>query len=107
KVGLLVPLSATERFVADKLSSDDAAQLFAKNRVHPIAIYLAMKQYAQGHGLRGSGTWQVSQRTVDALGEAFYLAFKYAEPTGKTFLLGVDSSWSMRAAVAGLPNVSA
>lgn len=103
KVGLLKPLSAAETFVADKLSSDEAAQLFAKNRVHPVAILIALKQYSAGRGLLGKGEWIVSQRVVDALNEAFYLAFKYAEPTGKNFFYSVDVSGSMSWGNTGTP----
>jgi 60 kDa SS-A/Ro ribonucleoprotein len=105
KCGLLKPLSDAERLVIDRLSGEDAAQLFAKNRVHPIAILIAMKQYAQGHGMLGKGEWKVSQRTVDALDEAYYLAHKYAEPTGKRFLFGIDVSGSMTWSAAGRTNL--
>lgn len=95
KCGLLAPLSDAERLVVEKLSGDHAAQLFAKNRVHPIAILIAGKVYAQGKGVLGKGAWQVSQRVVDALDEAYYLAHKYSEPTNKRFLYGIDVSGSM------------
>jgi len=95
KVGLLKPLSNAANTVVDKLSGDRAAQSFAKNRVHPVAILIAMKQYAAGHGLRGAGVWTPVPAVVDALDEAFYNAFKFVEPTGKRFLFGVDVSGSM------------
>ena len=95
KVGLLKPLSAAANTVVDKLSGDKAAQSFAKNRVHPVAIMIAMNQYAAGRGFKGAGTWTPVPTVVDALDDAFYNAFKFVEPTGKRFLFGVDISGSM------------
>jgi 60 kDa SS-A/Ro ribonucleoprotein len=66
-----------------------------KARVHPIAFLLAMSTYGAGAGFRGSGTWTPVPAIVDALNEAFHLAFANVEPSGKRFLLGVDVSGSM------------
>jgi 60 kDa SS-A/Ro ribonucleoprotein len=63
-----------------------------------------MKTYSSGHGLKGSLSWDVSQKVVEALDSAFYLAFKAIEPTGKNMLLALDVSGSMTTpTIAGLP----
>ncbi len=64
-------------------------------RVHPIAVLMALRTYASGHGLRGGHTWEPVQRVVDALDAAFYLAFKSVEPSGKRIVLALDVSGSM------------
>lgn len=107
KVGLLTPLSNAAKHVVEKLSGDDAAKLFAEKRVHPIAILIAMKQYAAGHGLLGKGQWTPVPSVIDALNDAFYLAFKFAVPTGKKFLFGVDVSGSMEGAMIQSCNLTA
>lgn len=91
KSGLLKPLSEASKFVKQRLT----AEAIHKARVHPFSILLALKTYALGHGLRGSGEWTVDPGTVDALDHAFYEAFKNVEPTGKNYLQGVDVSGSM------------
>jgi 60 kDa SS-A/Ro ribonucleoprotein len=109
KVGLLKPLAASTRLVAERLA--DTAYLH-KSRVHPIQLLAARMTYAQGHGVRGRGEWTPVPQVVDALDAAFYLAFDNVEPTDKRFLLGIDVSGSMTmgeiAGVPGLtPNVAA
>lgn len=81
----------TER-VCNQITNEEALH---KARVHPIQILIAMKTYAQGESMRGRGEWDVNQRVVSALDDAFYLSFKNVEPTGKRHLLGLDVSGSM------------
>ena len=100
KVGLLKPLSDASRKVVSTLT--DREQL-KKARIHPIQILLALKTYSQGKGMRGAGTWDVVSSVVDALDEAFYMAFDYVEPTGKSLLLAIDVSGSMNAQIANVP----
>jgi 60 kDa SS-A/Ro ribonucleoprotein len=76
----------------------------ASSRVHPITLYAAMKTYASGSGLRGSGTWAPVNAVIDALTESFYLAMGNVNPTGKRLLIGLDVSASMRAPVLGIQN---
>ena len=64
-------------------------------RIHPINLLVAHKTYASGQSERGSSSWTPNQKIVDALNDAFYLAFKTVEPTGKNTLIGVDISASM------------
>lgn len=92
KIGLLVPFSAAEQTVITRLGDADRLR---KARVHPIALLSALRVYAAGHGLRGKGTWTPLPRVIDALDEAFYLAFQNVEPAGKRLLLALDVSGSM------------
>lgn len=91
-VGLLVAGSDAERTVADRLLDGERLR---KARVHPISILNALRVYEQGHGERGSLTWTPSKRVVNALDEAFYLAFKTVAPTGKRIRIALDVSGSM------------
>ncbi len=97
-VGLLAPMGAATREAAASLT--DVRKLFA-GRVHPITVLLALKTYASGHGLKGSLSWSPVHEIVDALDEAFYLAFQAIEPTGKRFMLALDISGSMSAKIGG------
>ena len=51
--------------------------------MHPIAVLVALKTYAQGRGMKGSGKWSPVTRVIDALDKAFYLSFDNAPTTGK------------------------
>lgn len=104
-IGLIKPLSEASRLVVDKLSD---VELLKKGRVHPLALLVAMKTYAQGHGDKGSLKWQPVQQIVDALDGGFYSAFKAVEPTNKRWLLALDVSGSMGSAFIGnLAGISA
>jgi 60 kDa SS-A/Ro ribonucleoprotein len=102
EIGLLKPLSAPTKFVAATLR--DAAAL-KKARVHPLSVLTALRTYSQGHGLRGGLSWATVPQVVDALDDAFYLAFDAVEPTGKNWFLGLDVSGSMSSPFGGT-NVS-
>ena len=100
-VGLIAPMSNAEKFVAQRLADQEGLQ---KARVHPIQVLLAQAIYASGRGVKGDLSWAVSTKVIDALNEAFYLAFKNVEPTGKRRLIGLDVSGSMSGGmVAGTP----
>lgn len=92
KIGLLTSGSVAAKLVVDRLSDRDRLR---KARVHPIAVLLAQRTYASGHGLRGSGAWAPVTSVIDALDDAFYAAFESVEPTEKRYLLGIDVSGSM------------
>ncbi|WP_437686173.1 TROVE domain-containing protein [Sorangium sp. So ce176] len=108
-VGLLSPMSDASRRAARQLT--DAARLAAA-RVHPVAVLSALKVYEQGHGERarrrdGALSWTPVREIVDALDEAFYLAFRAVEPTGKKHLLALDVSGSMTSGqIAGVPGLT-
>jgi 60 kDa SS-A/Ro ribonucleoprotein len=104
-IDLIKPLSSTTRFVTNALTNPDRLK---KERVHPFALLLASKVYANGKGVKGSLTWNVDQRIISALDDGFYKAFQYLEPTNKKYLLGVDVSGSMHSShVASVPGLSA
>jgi len=104
RVGLVVPMSEATRKVVGELKDRERIR---RARVHPMAILAALKTYEQGHGERGKHTWTPVQQVVDALNEAFYLAFDNVEATGKRWLLGVDVSGSMSmGAVAGVAGMT-
>ena len=64
-------------------------------RVHPIAVLVALRTYAAGHGGAAGSSGRRSAQIVDALDAAFYTAFENVEPTGKRMLLALDVSGSM------------
>jgi 60 kDa SS-A/Ro ribonucleoprotein len=104
EVGLFGWLSDAEAFVIDRLSR---AEGLHKARVHPLALLVALKTYAQGHGDKGKLTWKPRQKIVDALDAAFYLSFKTLTPTGARTLLALDVSGSMTSPnIAGLPGIT-
>lgn len=92
RIGLIAPMSDTTRGIMATLTDPE---IVAKSRVHPIHILLGLVTYAQGHGLRGSNTWEPETQIVDALDAAFYLAFGNVNPAGTKHLLGLDVSGSM------------
>ena len=91
-VGVLRPLGANVPAVAAAFGDADRIR---RARLHPLAILLALRTYAQGFGDRGALRWQPVQPIVDALDTAFYVAFRAVEPTGKRLLLALDVSGSM------------
>lgn len=97
-VGLLKPLSEATKLVTDRLGSVD---ILKRGRVHPMAVLLALTTYSAGRGVKGSLTWSPTREIVDALDEAFYLAFGAIEPTGKSQLLALDVSGSMGSTIGG------
>jgi 60 kDa SS-A/Ro ribonucleoprotein len=103
KVGLLVPASDAARTIAARLSDRGAIR---RARIHPLAVLAALKTYAQGRGMKGQGRWDPVASIVDALDDAFYLAFGNVEPTGKRTLLALDVSGSMGSPVHGMPYLS-
>jgi 60 kDa SS-A/Ro ribonucleoprotein len=103
KVGLLAPGAPAADAVVARLGDRDAIR---RARVHPVALLVALRTYAQGHGVRGRGAWTPVSQVVDALDAAFYLAFENAPSTGKRLLLALDVSGSMGAPVHGLPFLS-
>src|SRR5262249_45268604 len=104
RVGLLQPMGAATRTVAERLR--DAKRL-ADARLHPIAVLAALKTYAAGRGERGRHVWTPVQAVVDALDDAFYATFRQVEPSGARTLLALDVSGSMGGGqVAGVPGLT-
>ena len=90
--GVLRRGSRLERDVVVRLTDVRAIR---RARLHPMALLVAQRTYASGHGDRGSLTWPVSPAIVRALDKAFHKAFTNVTPSGKRVLLGVDVSGSM------------
>ena len=91
-VGVLRPLGDQLPLVLSALGDADR---IAKAQLHPLAILMALRTYAQGRGDRGGLQWEPVQAVVDALNAAFYTAFRAVEPAGKRMLLALDVSGSM------------
>ncbi len=98
-VGVIRPLGDALPLVLSPLGDVDR---ITAARLHPLAILLALRTYAQGRGDRGSLAWEPVPQVIDALNAAFYTAFRTVEPTGRRILLALDVSGSMAAGrVAG------
>ena len=95
-LGLIKPFSDAARFIADKLRDRGALR---RARVHPLALLIAQKIYARGHGDKGNLKWSPSRVIVDALDQAFYASFMNVEPCGRPVLLALDVSGSMAGSV--------
>jgi 60 kDa SS-A/Ro ribonucleoprotein len=91
-VGVLAPLGDGLPPVLKTLGD---VERIRKARLHPLAILLALKTYAQGRGDKGKLVWEAVPQVIDALNAAFYTAFQNVEPTGKRILLALDVSGSM------------
>jgi 60 kDa SS-A/Ro ribonucleoprotein len=91
-VGVLKPLG---EHVAQVTSALGDVERIRKARVHPLALLLALKTYAQGRGDKGALTWAPVPQVIDALNAAFYTAFANVEATGRRILLALDVSGSM------------
>jgi 60 kDa SS-A/Ro ribonucleoprotein len=97
-VGVLAPMSDGVGKALLDLASVERIQ---KSRLHPLAILMALRTYATGHGEKGKLTWNPVPQIVDALNGAFYHAFANVVPTNKRWLLGLDVSGSMASPIAG------
>jgi 60 kDa SS-A/Ro ribonucleoprotein len=98
RIRLLTAGSETARLVVNRLGERERIR---RARLHPIKLLAALRTYASGRGVRGSGEWNPVGPVIDALDGAFYLAFENIEPTGKRMLLALDVSGSMSAGVVG------
>lgn len=114
KNGLLVPNSAAEKTVIERLTD---VERLRRARVHPIAVLSAMRVYAGGRALRGGYNpyqrrsneldWKPAPRVIDALDSAFELAFQTIEPSNKRTMLALDVSGSMGGGmIAGVPGLT-
>ena len=103
-LGLIKPFSDTKKLVLRKLKDETALQ---RARIHPLAVLVAQKIYAQGHGDKGALKWSPVAAVVDALDEAFYATFQNVEPCNKPVLLALDVSGSMSASMIAGSCISA
>ena len=97
-IGLLTPFSDAQKLILAKLRDEKALK---RARIHPLAVLIAQKIYAQGRGDKGSLKWSPVTAIVDALDAAFYATFRNVEPIGKPMLLALDVSGSMDSQIAG------
>jgi 60 kDa SS-A/Ro ribonucleoprotein len=91
-VGLLDLGSVGQKKVIDVLTNNDYLK---KSRIHPISVLIALNTYKNGHGLKGSNTWTVNTKIIDALDDAFYGSFNNVEPTNSNIMMALDVSGSM------------
>lgn len=91
-LGLLNPFSEMAKSVGLRLNDVD---ILRKDRIHPLQILIAQRQYAQGRGDKGSLVWTPSNAIVTSLETAFYQSFQGVEATGKNIMLAIDVSKSM------------
>lgn len=95
RLGLTKPMMANT-LLPKIVSTLTNAETIKHSRVHPLQILVALRTYASSTGFRSSAQdWSPTQQVVDALDEAFYLAFDNVEPTGGNTLLALDVSGSM------------
>src|SRR3989454_9380882 len=98
-LGLIKPFSDAKKLVLRKLKDETALK---RSRIHPLAVLVAQKIYAQGHGEKGALKWSPVSAIVDALDAAFYATFGNVEPCNKPVVLALDVSGSMAASnIAG------
>ena len=97
-IELVKPLSVATKIIAQGLT--DRKEL-KQQRVHPMTILLAGAVYKQGHGDKGKLSWTPVPAIVEALDEAFHLAFEAVVPSGKNHLVALDVSGSMGSPIAG------
>jgi 60 kDa SS-A/Ro ribonucleoprotein len=97
-LGLVQPFSEAAVFIQRKLCDGTTLK---RARIHPMAILIAMKVYAQGRGEKGKLTWKPVSKIVDALDQAFYASFANVEPCRKPVVLALDVSGSMSWAISG------
>ncbi|RJF70992.1 TROVE domain-containing protein [Deinococcus cavernae] len=92
------------RMVIDRVTDPAALK---RGRIHPLDALKARLVYAQGRGVKGKGEWTPVPQVVDALEEAFYLAFGNVQPANTRHLLALDVSGSMTwGEVAGVPGLT-
>jgi len=104
RVGLLTPKSAETRLVIERLRDRERLR---RARVHPISLLAALETYRSGRSARGDATWKPVDGIVEALDEAFYLAFDLLEPTCARMLVALDVSGSMaHGKIAGIPGLA-
>jgi 60 kDa SS-A/Ro ribonucleoprotein len=91
-IGIVAPLGGHTDEIVGRLTSSDELK---KGRVHPLQVLSALVTYESGHGFRGQSSWTPVPKIVEALNEAFYLAFDAVDPANKKTLVGLDVSGSM------------
>lgn len=91
-VGLIKPMSQASQLVKTRLMN---SQFIKDSGIHPLSILMAGSVYRNGHGVKGSLSWNPDSNVNYGLDQAFSLAFSGIVPTGKRHLLAIDVSASM------------
>lgn len=98
-------------FASDYAAAIANAEMIEKTRLHPINFLNAVVVHENGQvDRKNQGYWSYSRnkdwktngKIVDALNDAFHLAFKSVEPAGKRTLVATDVSGSMSQNAIGL-----
>jgi 60 kDa SS-A/Ro ribonucleoprotein len=103
-IGLIKPFSDAKKLILRKLKDETALK---RSRIHPLAVLVAQKIYAQGHGDKGALKWSPVSAIVDSLDAAFYATFSNVEPCNKPVLLALDVSGSMASSMIAGSCISA
>jgi 60 kDa SS-A/Ro ribonucleoprotein len=98
RLGVLAPMSVHLAKICAQLRDSERLR---KARVHPVAILVAVKTYASGRSEKGDSTWIPVPQVIDAMNDAFYLAFGAVEAAGKRTSINLDISGSMGTSAAG------
>ncbi|MBZ9712756.1 RNA-binding protein Rsr [Deinococcus multiflagellatus] len=105
RVGVLTANDpATVQAVTGRLTDPGALK---RGRIHPLDVLKARLVYAQGRGVKGKSEWLPVPQVIDALEDAFHLAFGNVRAAGTRHLLALDVSGSMTCGqVGGVPGLS-
>jgi 60 kDa SS-A/Ro ribonucleoprotein len=104
-VGLLGQQNPATALAVARLSD---RRRVANAKVHPVALLAELLAYQQGRDQTGSLEWLPVTNVMDALDQAFYLAFDNIEPSGQRIYLALDASESMqRSRCLGIPHLPA
>jgi 60 kDa SS-A/Ro ribonucleoprotein len=79
--------SDAKRLIVQKLRDETALK---RAHIHPPAVHVAQKIYAQGHGNTSALNWSPVRAVIDALDEAFYATFQNVEPCNMPVLLALE-----------------
>lgn len=101
-IGLLGRKSTATRTVGDRLRDPDRIR-----GMHPLAFYIAARQYEKGRGDRGSLTWTPVADVITALEEAFVVSLKVLTAPEGEVMYAIDTSGSMSGAPGGNLGISA
>ena len=104
-IGTLGVFNENNRHITHRMLVDEVLQ---NDRLHPLTILMALMQYKEGKGMRGSLEWEPVPEIVDSLDNAFSKSFQFAPATGKRFYVGLDVSGSMvySGGMMGMPQLT-
>lgn len=104
-VGVLAPQSPATALVVARLIG---RKRVCNSEIQPISVLSALLSYQLGRGDRRGLRWAPVPNIIDALNEAFYLAFDNVTPTGSRLYVAIDAGSSMHGSVcSGMPSLTA